>query len=117
MNSIDQSRRVIVFLTENFIDSHWCIHEFRAAQIESFNERRNRIIIITHGNVEVSEQMDAELRAYLRLHLYIKFEDPRFWEKLLLRNAAWTASDQPLPQLKPRGRISGASTSLTSQNI
>jgi protein toll len=81
-NSIDQSRRTIVFLTKKFIKSHWCKHEFRAAQVESFNERRNRIIVITHGNVEETDDMDDELRAYLRLHLYIKYNDARFWDKL-----------------------------------
>jgi protein toll len=39
--------------------------------------------VITHGDVEANEQMDEELRSYLRLHLFVKHEDPRFWQKLL----------------------------------
>jgi protein toll len=81
-NSIDQSRRTIVFLSASFIESDWCKHEFRAAQVEASHEQRNRIIVITYGNIEDTEKMDKELRTYLRLHLYIKFEDPRFWDKL-----------------------------------
>lgn len=80
--SIEQSRRTIVFLSQNFIDSHWCRHEFRAAQTESFNERRNRIVVITHGDIVETDNMDEELKSYLRLHLYIKLEDPRFHQKL-----------------------------------
>jgi protein toll len=64
------------------MDSHWCRHEFRAAQTEASNERRNRIIVITSGDVNETDKMDEELQSYLRLHLYIKHEDPRFWQKL-----------------------------------
>jgi protein toll len=55
---------------------------FRVAQVEALHEQRKRIIVITYGNVEETEQMDDELKIYLRLHLYIKYEDPIFWNKL-----------------------------------
>lgn len=78
-----QSRRTIVFLSEKFLRSHWCRHEFRAAQTEASNEGRKRIIVITYGEIdETSNVIDEELKSYLRMHLYIKYEDPRFWSKI-----------------------------------
>jgi hypothetical protein len=71
-------------VTENFIDSVWCRREFREAKIpELVDVKRNRIIVITHNNTENSDKMDDELNSYLRLHLFVKFEDPRFWQKLV----------------------------------
>ena len=58
------------------------MHELKAAQTESFHERRRRLIIITHDGIKKSAKIGEELKAYLRMHLYIKFEDPRFWSKL-----------------------------------
>lgn len=72
-----------MFLTQNFVDSGWCRHEFRVAQVEAAHERRNRIIVITYDNIEESDLMDTELKTYLRLHLYIKYEDLQFWPRLL----------------------------------
>jgi hypothetical protein len=39
--------------------------------------------VITYGDVDKSDKMDSDLRSYLNLHLYVKFEDPRFWQKLV----------------------------------
>ena len=80
--SVEQSRRTIVFITKNFLNSNWCRHEFRVAQIEALNQRQSRVIVITYGNIEASDEIDEELKSYLRMHLYIKYEDPRFWQKL-----------------------------------
>lgn len=49
--------------------------------------------------------MDEELKSYLRLHLYIKFEDPRFWQKLRYamphkKSASWTDNDLGMMQLR-----------------
>ena len=103
MNSVEQSRRTIFLITENFLDSHWCMHELRAAQTESFHERRRRLIVITHDGIEKSAKIGEELKAYLRMHLYIKFEDPRFWSKLryAMPHKGETSSDDiPMDRLK-----------------
>lgn len=80
--SIQTSRRTIIFLSANFHLSDWCKYEFKMAQVNTFNERRNRVIVILHGEINELEKLDDEMKSFLKLHLYLKWNDARFWTKL-----------------------------------
>lgn len=82
IESVEQSRRTIIVLSDDFIASEWARMEFRMAHQSALNERRARIIIIKYGELTDVSGLDKELRAYLKMNTYLEFDDPRFWQRL-----------------------------------
>lgn len=51
LQSVEDSRRTIVVLSSNFIESVWGQLEFKAAHSQALQDRTNRIIVIVYGQV------------------------------------------------------------------
>ncbi|KAH8413215.1 hypothetical protein KR009_008868 [Drosophila setifemur] len=82
VRTVDDSKRVIIVLSQHFIDSVWARMEFRIAYQATLQDKRKRIIIILYKELEHMNGIDSELRAYLKLNTYLKWGDPLFWSKL-----------------------------------
>ncbi|KAL7295921.1 hypothetical protein TKK_0010959 [Trichogramma kaykai] len=82
VESVRESRRTIIVLSTNFINSHWSKQEFQTAQYFDMKEKRVRLIIIIYGTIKIEEITDTTIKAYLSTNTYIKWGDPWFWEKL-----------------------------------
>lgn len=82
VRSVENSRRTIVVLSPNYLNSVWGIMEFRTAYLKAVKERRPRVIVILYKDIDSASKVDPELKAYLTMNTYLKWGDPWFWEKL-----------------------------------
>lgn len=81
VNAIDRSKRVIIILSNEFLESDWCSYEFRTAHSQALRERARRIILIMMNDVNI-DKLDKELKAYISTNTYLKADDSLFWSKL-----------------------------------
>ena len=81
LNSVDQSKRMLMVLSQNFVRSEWCLLEFRAAHRKVLQERMNYLIIILFDDVDMAE-LDDEMKLYMRTNTYLSVSNKWFWEKL-----------------------------------
>ncbi|XP_078678847.1 uncharacterized protein LOC144914624 [Branchiostoma floridae x Branchiostoma belcheri] len=81
IETVEASRRTVILLSQNFVDSEWCALEFKAAHRQVLEDRRNRIVVILLDDLDL-QNMDKDLKFYLKTNTYLKWGDPWFWRKL-----------------------------------
>lgn len=82
LNSVDQSKRMIIVLSNSFIQSEWCRFEFRAAHQKVLEDKTNYLILVLFDDVN-SNSLDDEIKLYLRTNTYLSVSNKWFWQKLL----------------------------------
>ncbi|XP_064554153.1 protein toll-like [Drosophila montana] len=70
-------------MTKNFKESSWGRFEFRMAIQATSIDRYKRLIIIVYPEVEDFNDLDSELKTYMKLNTYLRRDDPQFWRKLI----------------------------------
>lgn len=84
LQSIEDSRRIILLMTNEFIKSSWGTFEFRTAIKATSMNPNKRLIIIVYPDVENFEGLDSELKLYMKFNLYLRRDDPQFWKNLFI---------------------------------
>ena len=79
--SLQRSRRVILVLTRHFIQSQWCLMEFRKAHQRALQRKGDYLIIVLLEEVNMDE-VDEELKVFLRTNTYLSVHNQWFWKKL-----------------------------------
>ena len=79
--AVNDSRRVIMILSDNFLSSEWCNYEFQAAHHRLLTEWQNRIIMVLLHDLN-RNLLDRQLKLYLSTRTYVKVEDPLLWDKI-----------------------------------
>ncbi|KAH8236564.1 hypothetical protein KR026_005628, partial [Drosophila bipectinata] len=82
-NSVKDSRRIIILMTNNFLESTWGRLEFRLALHATSQDRCKRLIVVLYPEVKNFDDLDSELRTYMVFNTYLKRNDPNFWNKLI----------------------------------
>ena len=82
LKSVEQSRRTILVLSRNFLASEWCLLEFQAAHRRALEQRMRYLIVILLEEVD-PDQVNSEIKHYLRTNTYLSVQNRWFWPKLL----------------------------------
>lgn len=69
-------------MSPHYLNSQWAQWEFRVAQSHAAVEKRSRIIVILYGDIGDINNLEPDIRDYLKLNTYVKWGDKWFWEKL-----------------------------------
>jgi len=89
--SIEHSRRVVCVLSGAFLDSEFCMFEFRAAWHWNVEHGRRRLIVVKCPGVDealAAAERDAvpgvdDVRMFLSTYTYIEHGSDDWWQKLL----------------------------------
>ncbi|GIX70605.1 hypothetical protein CDAR_459771 [Caerostris darwini] len=83
MRAVKCSKRTVLVLSRNFLESEWCLLEFKLAHVQALKDHVPRIIVIKLADLPKDDELPEEIRLYLRNTTYLTWGDKHFWNKLL----------------------------------
>ncbi|GAB1598104.1 toll-like receptor Tollo [Argonauta hians] len=78
---IENSKRTVLLLTDNFLKSDWCKYEFQTAHYQGLSKKMKTLIVVFFEDIN-EDLLDPDLKLYLKTNTYLKYDDPWFWDKL-----------------------------------
>lgn len=82
LEAAEASRRVILVLSRNFLQTEWSRYEFRSALHEALKGRIFKLVVVEQGSCPPEAEMDPDLRPYLKTGARVRWGEKRFWERL-----------------------------------
>jgi len=82
VEAAEASRRVILVLSRNFLQTEWSRFEFRQAVHEALKGRIFKLVLVEDGSCAHEAEHDPELRPYLKTGARVRWGEKRFWERL-----------------------------------
>lgn len=82
VNSVQNSRRTILVISKEFLQSIWFQVEFHTAYYQMLEDQMDRLIVVVRGELPPKEDMDKDLVFLLTTKTYLVWGEKWFWEKL-----------------------------------
>ncbi|XP_041980034.1 toll-like receptor 7 [Aricia agestis] len=80
--AVEASKRIILVLTRNFLETEWSRFEFRQGLHEILKSRFCTLLIIEDSSILTDIECDPDLRPYLKTGVRIRWGQNKFWDKL-----------------------------------
>lgn len=87
LHAIQNSKKTVVFLSQKFLKSKWCIYEMNMARMEGIHSGRDVLVIVLNEEIPTS-QLSAEMINIIHNQTYIERTSNRhgealFWQRLV----------------------------------
>ncbi|CAK1555203.1 unnamed protein product [Leptosia nina] len=82
VEAAEASKRVILVLTRNFMQTEWSRYEFRQGLHEALKGCIYKLVLIEECSVIGDAMCDPDLRPYLKTGTRLRWGQKRFWERL-----------------------------------
>ncbi|XP_060075542.1 toll-like receptor 4 [Ylistrum balloti] len=82
IESVEMSSHTILVLSKHFIESEWCILEFRKAFQQSLVESNMHLIVVLLEEID-NLCLPTDMVYFLQTHSYLKVNEYLFWDKLV----------------------------------
>lgn len=84
LETICASRKIVILLTRNFLQTEWSRYDVKRAIHESLRGRPQKLVIVEDPDVLLDAESDIELLPYMKTSAVkrIKRNDRQFWDKL-----------------------------------
>lgn len=84
LESARVSKRVVILLSRNFLQTEWSRYEVRNAVHEALKDRPHKLVILEEMDALLEAENDLEMLPYIKSRVVntIKLSDKHFWEKL-----------------------------------
>lgn len=81
VEAVESSKRTVIVLSKNFVQSEWCRFEFKSALHAALRGKKNKLVAVTLGDLPTRD-LDPDLRVCLRSATVLSTNDKLFWAKL-----------------------------------